>query len=502
MNVTTRTAPNLFWMIPLALTGFVLMALIAVNPLAGTVAIAIVALVGLSLKWPELATLAVIFLVYINAPAVAATFHKVPKPVAALVGLLLILPLVDRLVVRREKIIIDRTFLLALLYLAVMVASTIFAKDLKVATRIIRDLIFYGLIFYFLISNLVRNLPELKRIIAVLLLAGGLMGGLTVYQKATNTLDNNYGGFAQIGGVFGVGKSWGKIALELRSNGPVGEKNFYGQVLIVLVPLAAIALARSKSRLRRAGAALAGGLILGGIVLTFSRAALLATFILIFLLIAMRYFKLYQVALVAAIALVSFAGTSQNFFKRVQSMAQAPAFLVGKSEQMQLADESMRRRYAQSMAALEVFADHPLLGVGPGQFAPFYSTPYVNRGGLAPQAKGYYAHNLYLEIAAETGVLGLLVFLAIVGIPFVQLWKRWWRLRSSQPDLAALSAAFFLSLTSYLFIGIFLHMAYQRYFWLLMALIAAAVRIVDQEEANRNAMSEEVLPEEVESTTN
>jgi O-antigen ligase len=59
-------------------------------------------------------------------------------------------------------------------------------------------------------------------------------------------------------------------------------------------------------------------------------------------------------------------------------------------------------------AALETFSEHPLLGAGAGA----YFTASARHQGPAPTL---YAHDLALELAAELGVAGLLLFLALYG---------------------------------------------------------------------------------------
>ena len=60
---------------------------------------------------------------------------------------------------------------------------------------------------------------------------------------------------------------------------------------------------------------------------------------------------------------------------------------------------------ARTSPACEMWADHPLLGVGPDNFEVHYQT-YSGAIGIDPRAEPRGAHNLYLESLAETGVLG------------------------------------------------------------------------------------------------
>jgi O-antigen ligase len=68
-------------------------------------------------------------------------------------------------------------------------------------------------------------------------------------------------------------------------------------------------------------------------------------------------------------------------------------------------------RMAQMQAGWRMFLAHPLTGVGPGNYTLAYpafavGTWYASRG---------HAHNYYIHLAAETGVIGLLAYLALLA---------------------------------------------------------------------------------------
>ena len=98
--------------------------------------------------------------------------------------------------------------------------------------------------------------------------------------------------------------------------------------------------------------------------------------------------------------------------------------------------------------------------------------------GLIEQLKKYRGHNLYLETLAETGILGLAAFLAIILAIMHGLWKIWKKLQHEDSESSDVAMAFFLCLVAYLISAIFAHMSYQRYFWLLMALSSATIHIL------------------------
>ncbi|MDD5381985.1 MAG: O-antigen ligase family protein [Phycisphaerae bacterium] len=77
---------------------------------------------------------------------------------------------------------------------------------------------------------------------------------------------------------------------------------------------------------------------------------------------------------------------------------------------------SMLVRWQYWLAAAKMYADHPFTGVGPGNFANFY-THYKAAAALESVAD---PHNFLLTILTQYGPLGLVGFLALFFIP---LWK-------------------------------------------------------------------------------
>jgi hypothetical protein len=69
-------------------------------------------------------------------------------------------------------------------------------------------------------------------------------------------------------------------------------------------------------------------------------------------------------------------------------------------------------RVGENLAALEMFRDHPVAGVGPDNFELRYPV-YAQRVALDPRPEVRGAHSLYLESLAETGIIGTVAFVAL-----------------------------------------------------------------------------------------
>ena len=150
------------------------------------------------LKRPDLSTVAILTLVFANVFVLAKRKLGLPQIVVASPFLLLAFPLAHYLLIKRQKVIFDYTFCLMLLFLLVLLASTmLFAQDMDAALDYLLTYCVEGLFLYFIIVNVVRNLPTLRRVTWVLLICGALLGSLALYQEVIHEKNNNFGGLAQ-----------------------------------------------------------------------------------------------------------------------------------------------------------------------------------------------------------------------------------------------------------------------------------------------------------------
>lgn len=448
-------------------------------PLAGAL---FVGLAIAMLVWPEAATLTFVFALYLNVPVVAITFYGVPSLMAAASLLLLALPLAGYLL-RRQPLLIAPALPYMLLLLAAAILSAIRSSSLGEAMNWISVFLTEGLLLFVLITNVIRTPRTLMRAIWVLLIAGAIMGGLSVVQEVTHSYSSSFGGFAQIDGL-GVVVSTNPLGSETRQPrlaGPIGEQNRYAQVLLVLIPLGIGFAVRRRRTGERVVALAASGLIIAGTLLTYSRGAAVALVGVLALMLLLRFVRLRAVLLaVAAVVVVAFL-VAPGFFTRVASLQGLEALTSDTSSAS--ADGSLQGRAALSLGAWQAFVDHPLTGVGPGLFAADYSATYANDTGIHHflSSSQFPAHNLYLGIAADMGLLGLVSFLAVLGVTGALLWRERLRWMGVRDDYAYLATAMGLSLAAYGASGIFLHLAYERYFWFLIAIANATILILQRE---------------------
>jgi O-antigen ligase len=154
---------------------------------------------------------------------------------------------------------------------------------------------------------------------------------------------------------------------------------------------------------------------------------------------------------------------------------------------IQNADKAVQGRLTEMAAALLIFRDSPVVGIGPGNF-PLEFVDRADSLGFQVHSSERYAHCMYLEIAAETGMLGLASFLALFGQTLWSLSRV--RRHAVDPALRNMATALFLALVVLATTGVFLSFAYARYYWLLLALSAAVTALSDAARVRATEMND------------
>jgi len=480
--IERRTAGNGGLIVFLLGLAALVVGLIAIDQsaLATSIGLGLLMILAILAK-PNLATLIVVFVLFTNAAVIAVQFHNVPSLVSASLPALLVFPLASLVIIRREKIVMSPILLPIFLFFAVQVAGTLFAEYRAEATNNLITFIGEGLGLFFLITNVVRTQRMLRQATWALLIAGSFIGAISFYQQVTHTYHNNYWGFAQLSNAaFSTGQTTldGNVQ-QWRMEGMVGEKNRYAQVMLMLVPLGMFRVFSEKQTWLRIAAGVATALIALGASMAFSRGAAVGFALMLVIMVFMRYIKLYQI-LVIILGLVLLLEAVPQYRERLTSLEGLTSMFSDGETNTSAADGATLSRLTEMGAAGLVFLDHPVIGVGPGLFRYYYEE-YAGLVGLRVKNTERSAHDLYLQVAAEHGLLGLIALLATLYVTMrnlARVRKRW---MIENPELSNMATAYMLSIVTYLTTGIFLHFAFIRYFWLIMALAAAAIYIAEQQ---------------------
>lgn len=146
---------------------------------------------------------------------------------------------------------------------------------------------------------------------------------------------------------------------------------------------------------------------------------------------------------------------------------------------------STESRYQLVITGLFMFKENPLLGVGPGNFKA-YSDTYNEE-----VSRRQIAHNSYLELAAELGVGGLFLYILIAQKTLKSLNELRQRY-IAEPRLTAITTGIRIGLIGYLIAAIFLSAEFEKIYWFLVFLTAAAYKGFIDDSAEE--MSQPELP--------
>lgn len=411
-------------------------------------------------------------LIWSNAVVVTGGVVGAPEIVGVIPQLMMLVLVLGRWVIGQATIVTTPAFRMLLLYGAALLVTGLTADFTSPVLD--RSLSFFleGILLWLLVLNVVTDRRTLHRALLAMILAGAMLGAISLVQYATATFDDDYVGFAQLAedetALYRADPSY-----TPRQSASIGEKNRYAQVLLVAFPFA-MALSRRRRGLTALVLALGAAGLIAGIGLSGSRGAALGTVGVIGVLTVYRVVSPRNIAvLVAAVAAVMLLLPSYR--ERVVSIADAAGGVEDSAE----ADGAVLGRVAENLAALEIFVDNPVLGVGPGGYG-FKYEDYAQTIGFNIREGPREPHNLYLGLGSEMGIVGLSAFLGIVTVLVTQLHRRWSGLRAVDRTMADLVAAAIAAIAAYLLTGIFLHLSYERYLWLLLAMIDVVVRLARQ----------------------
>jgi O-antigen ligase len=180
--------------------------------------------------------------------------------------------------------------------------------------------------------------------------------------------------------------------------------------------------------------------------------------------------KVQRVATVALLATMLVAVANDKYFERIQT-------ILHPSKDYNWSGKSETGRMEIWRRGIGYMVDHPLLGVGAASFP-------IAEGTLPPEAleqKRYgrsfhwsAAHNALIQIGAELGVGGLVLFVALFAIAFRSLA----RLRSVPAiEIAVLAQILTGSLVAFVVTATFLSQAYSAYLYTLLGMILGLAKI-------------------------
>lgn len=331
--------------------------------------------------------------------------------------------------------LIDKVNVALILFFAFATLSLAQSRDFNTA---LGRLITLGLliILYFIITDLASEKKTLKKTMLILVVSGTLAAIFPLGQFLL-------GGATRAAGIY-------------------AEPSHSAVNLLAIIPIAVAFLSQSHGK-RRLFFWASVFILIGGVLATLSRGTFVGLFVMILLLAGSKLTdKRLRIILITflVIALLSFPFVQQSSarfsldgIKSDRGAGRLDLWYVGES----------------------IFADHWLLGIGLAGFPNTYvkyatHVPWILQRRIVPVV----AHNLFIETAIETGLLGFAFFLGFIVLA----------LRSQRQALraylanrkiaeATLASMVGISFFSFLVASLFLSTIYLKILWVLLGLMTA-----------------------------
>lgn len=415
---------------------------------------------------PEIGLYILAVFTYLNLSDVLEVSFDIPKINQPLVALIFMSVLASRTVLNRRPFIFRGVEASMALYGIIIIVSVIFAKvnQDSALERLIDWLKDFAVLL--IVVQLCDEEKAFKTLVWSLIFSAALVSVLSWYQTLTGDIENTFWGLANVG-INQITEDFDSA----RVTGPLVDPNFYAQILIMIFPMALYRAFLGQTPLTKYMGVIAAILIGGTIIFTYSRGAFLALIIVMVLAIYDRRYRFVRVATVSIIAFSLIAPIlPAGYLDRLNTLVD---FLPGSSTAA-VQEDSFRGRSSEMTIAMQMFSNNPFLGVGRSNYKELYME-YSALLGLDPRLEDRQAHSIYLEMAAEMGVLGLSSFALMMAILFLSSFRaRATFRRLNRPDLDAWTASTQWGMVGFLTTSIFLHADYTRYMWLLFAVVAGS----------------------------
>jgi exopolysaccharide production protein ExoQ len=275
------------------------------------------------------------------------------------------------------------------------------------------------------------------------------------------------------------------VLQEGRSQGLVGDPNAFAAVQLVVLPLVIVLAAEVKARWLQLALYGTVFIIIGSILTSLSRGALVGLAVLLILLLLVpfrlvfrsRRSKLLSLAIVAAGALALSLQYSSQLTERV-----GPLF-----QKNNIAAQEGSGRLELWKAARASVGRHPWLGLGYGGFvaqseALLLDTPGVDLSHYSLRTRGQPVHNVYLGSFADLGLVGLVLYLGLVVSTGQSLRRTARKSREAgQPFVGRVAGALLLGLVTWAVISVFVSTETSRAFWIVVGLSLALPKLLASE---------------------
>ncbi len=447
-------------------------------------------------RFPELG-LALTFIAVFNLQNVgkfaAAGTQTWFLSIAKIMGALTVAAWAFRVLRTRQKIFFNKQMLIGFCFVILSLTSTIWAIEPGEPIFALADSskLLTNFMLFFLVVNMF-NKNNIHSFLTVLIATGAgacLMAILQVYMPSMQI--TGYNSMVEFGhrdaGI--VDSEHLKSGGFIRPTGTMGHPNWLSFFMVTLLPLTFYMFLRSKSWLK-----LFALVVLGmqgvAMVLTHDRMAMVGFLCVAFFCVITQVIKITRIRIVGILLgiVVFFLIAPATYIERVFS----PSHYKQSS--------SINTRWELLMGGLDQFAQHPILGVGSGNFGIHFmihnkhteaaTTIWHMRDVDKTSVSDYTmaAHNMYVEVAAETGIIGFVLYMAFILMGIRNMNRI--RKRPGENPYKLTATMVMISMFGFCCLGFLLHAQLQKIMWIVLGLSVVVKKLDDEAMADSRAEKE------------
>jgi O-antigen ligase len=293
---------------------------------------------------------------------------------------------------------------------AICVLSLIWSNSIFVSLKEL-PLFLAGPLLYFVITNSINDERKINRILDILLIVGGLFGIYGIFQY--NGIDFSF---------------WARNIGRQQVFGLFGNVNYFAEYLIVPLPIAVSLFFASRNKFKKILLLIAILAIGTSLIVTFTRGSYLSfgvSLIFMFFLFLISRGKNFIknnkkifIIILVVIIIITFLFVVPTTLNNSSTVISKIKSRISVTQLTQ--DSSYNRRIAIWKFTGMMIKDHPLLGSGIGTYkynTLRYQAEFFTQGenrSLYPHGFADKAHNEYLQLWAELGIIGLGIFIWLI----------------------------------------------------------------------------------------
>lgn len=311
-----------------------------------------------------------------------------------------------------------------------------------------------------------KDLPgfvEYSKIIIIALFTTGMVNSRDRLRMILWVITLSFAFFGFKSGIVGV-LTGGSLQILQGPGGMLRDNNDFALALGMGIPMMWMMGRSEKRDVLRKALLICVPLTMLTIAMTHSRGGFLAMSLGVFVLIWRSRNRVAGLAMIGLVVLGGLLLGPKAYLERLESISEYQE------------DSSAQARFAAWRTAGVMIKSNPIFGVGFGHFQDNYKRydPAVRDASLT-ETKAFVAHNSYLQIWAECGTFTFLLYLALILLSFLDLW----RLRAQAQRryhsswILNYTTMFEASLATFMLGSVFLNRAHFDLFYHWVALVLA-----------------------------